>query len=148
MTRWIAGLLLIAGAAWADEVYEPTTPVAHGDVITSYLISRFEMTSPLNGLASITVWLTPRRADGLCALDLDGVCPIVKANYNGNIATDLLNQLNTANLTSNSLRRRIGPTLTVPTIRASNSFESSAAFFGCFQTTGRPLQRARNSSFR
>ena len=38
--------------------------------------------------------------------------------------------------------------MTLPTLLSPYDFESSVAFSGCIQTTGRPLQRARKSSFK
>lgn len=102
-------LLLCAATAYADETYVPATPIAPvQDVIAGYKVVEFDMTTPIDGsTAHIFVMVQPIKADGTCARDALQACRQVQATYDGSAAEQMVNALNTANLTTNSLRKRI-----------------------------------------
>lgn len=108
MIKMLLALLLVS-PAWADELYVPATPPALSeDVVTGYHIDELKLHSSLDGnTAGIEVILTPIRAGGLCARDPGGRCKQVTCTWRGTAASTMQNVLNTANLTSNSLRKRV-----------------------------------------
>lgn len=105
LTCW----LLCTSIALADETYAPATPIApSGDTIAGYQVAEVHMLNGLGGQsAEITVVVAPFKVGGLCARDSLGACRSIRVTYTAGDATALLNTLNTANLTTNSLRRRI-----------------------------------------
>lgn len=110
MAKWIlAALLAVVAPARADEIYAPATPIAPvQDVIAGYKVVEFDISTPIDAAtAHIFVMVQPVKADGTCARDALQACRQVQATYDGAPAEQMLNVLNTANLTNNSLRKRI-----------------------------------------
>jgi hypothetical protein len=99
----------MAAACRADETTVLATPaVPAGDAVTGWHIEQLNIfTGVKNDPVSITVVLAALRADGWCARNPGGICQMKTVIYSGADAIAMLNNLNTANLSSNSLRRRI-----------------------------------------
>lgn len=111
---WMLGALLVwlavgAFAVWADETYAPATPIAPvEDVIAGYKVIDLNLHTSLDGgNAQVYVMVQPFKADGTCARDALKACRQIQVTYDAGDATNLLNILNTANLTNNSLRKRV-----------------------------------------
>jgi hypothetical protein len=102
-------LLLFVAAARADEEYVVTTPAPRADdVVARWAIDDLRLRGGQGGNeAQVTVRLVGLRADGACARDGRGECKVIQANYAGQQARQLMDQLNTLDLRTNSLRRRI-----------------------------------------
>ena len=106
--RWICILWLVAASpAWADEVYSPVTPIP-GDVIAGYHVDSLYILTPRTGTeAEVNIAVSPMQADGSCVRGPGGGCVQIRKVYQGSEASALINALNTANLSTNSLRKRI-----------------------------------------
>jgi hypothetical protein len=84
------------------------TPIPQGDTIVGWeLVQLSLITDPWGGEARITIVIAGKREDGECALDARGKCAGRRFEYEGAEARTMISTLNTANLTSNSLRKRI-----------------------------------------
>jgi len=102
-------LLLCAATAYADESYVPATPIApQEDVIAGYHLVELDLTTSLGGgSARVIVMVQPYTTGGACAKDTNAACRQIQVTYDGSDAEKIINALNTANLTTNSLRKRV-----------------------------------------
>lgn len=98
--------LLAAAAAPAQEILISTTPLPQRatEAPAAYHLTelRLRLEPP-----EVAVRLEARRGDGACARDARGDCQALAVSYQGAEAAALLDLLNTANLSSRSLRRRV-----------------------------------------
>lgn len=99
--------LLIASTLRADEALVVNTPVTR-DAVASWAVGALYLERGItpNSEALIRVTVVAKRPDGECATTESG-CLTRTITYAGSTALTMLNVLNTANLTSNSLVRRI-----------------------------------------
>lgn len=109
MKRLIAVILLMlgwGGCAFADEAFDLATPrpvreeaVAHLEIAALHLVYR--------PAPAVVVILQAVKADGSCATDSNGTCKQQVERYDGEAALAMLNALETANLSTNSLHKRV-----------------------------------------
>ena len=105
MWKWILVLLLAAPAA-AEDAFTVSTPEAMVvDEPTGYELSEFTIRTWPD--IRIDMHLCATRADGQCARDQYGECQRTTTIYTGQPAVLLINELNSADLTTLSLRHRI-----------------------------------------
>lgn len=99
--------LLIASSIRADEALVVNTPVTR-DAIVSWAVGALYLERAVapEFEALIRITVVAKRADGQCAMTESG-CLTRTITYTGATALTMLNVLNTANLTSNSLVRRV-----------------------------------------
>lgn len=109
MMKRLVLILLLTLPTYADETGVPATPIAPvQDPIAGYKVTHFEFDTSLDGnSARVFVVVAPYRAGGQCARDTLQACRLVQRTYDGSDASTIINALNTANLTNNSLRKRI-----------------------------------------
>lgn len=101
-----AVLAALATPIWA-EVWVSSTPLAPArlpEAPAAYHLTeiRLAIDPP-----AVVIRVEARRADGVCARDARDDCQTVVARYEGDEARALLNVLNSANLASRSLVRRV-----------------------------------------
>lgn len=113
--RVLLACLLLGAIAHADETYIPVVPLApQGNEIVSYHLGELRFVTGLGGqTAEVGVLLQAVRADGLCARDAKGACVELRKTYEAGDATTLINLLNSADLTKDSLRKRVMQVLAV-----------------------------------
>lgn len=103
----LAVLAVLAVAPVRAEVWVSSTPLAPArppEAPAAYHLTeiRLAIDPP-----AVVVRVEARRADGACARDARDDCQVVVARYEGDDARALLNALNSANLASRSLVRRV-----------------------------------------
>ena len=102
-TAWLA----LGTTVWADETVTPTTPPpAVVNTVDHYHLESLNIITPLSGDPVILVRVVAVAPDGGCA-KTDGSCRVLDYQWRGERAEKIINNLLTANLTNNSLRKRI-----------------------------------------
>lgn len=102
--------MLAIARAFGDESFVPSTPVVPADeMATGYFVTEFGIAIPLGDTAGarVDVTVVGTKAPGVCAMTRRHECYKVVVAYTGADAVTLINALNTANLTNNSLRKRV-----------------------------------------
>ena len=112
-------LLLLSSAAHASEGYDATVPgpAVPVDDSARYVIEQLTLLRPVAGKtagsepqrrASVFIRFVGMKANGDCAVDSQGDCQRITVSINDEErAITLLNSLNNADLTTNSLTKRI-----------------------------------------
>ena len=111
-------LLLLSSAAYASEGYDVTpAPAVPVDDSARYVIEQLTLLRPVAGktaegepqrTAAIFIRFVGMKADGTCAVDSAGDCQRITVSIGDEErAITLLNSLNNADLTTNSLTKRI-----------------------------------------
>lgn len=104
--RILLMVLLVATPAIADEVLTVSTPPpVVQDVPVRYELTDLRLRTWPE--ARIDVRLTAFTAGRDCAKDVRGECQTIAVAYTGEAAVTLINMLNSANLSANSLRKRV-----------------------------------------
>jgi len=102
---WVILLVVVGARADADEVLTSSTPVpAVREAPEHYVLTDLRVrTDP----PRVDLRLVAMKADGDCAMGDHGECQSLAVAYTGSEALMMINALNTANLSTKSLRRRI-----------------------------------------
>lgn len=133
-------LMLAIAKAFGDESFIPSTPVAPADdTVTGYFVTEFGIRVPLGDTlgARVDVTVVGTKAPGVCAMKASPrECVRITVAYTGADAVTLINALNTANLTNNSLRKRVITKLQTDGFIPAGSITGAAGVPTPLPTTG------------
>lgn len=115
MYRWLIGIaLVVASIAHADETLAPVaTPTPDYDPIASYGWSSIEIHNQImapDGTQAqqpmVSVTYVALRADGTCS-KIGNRCRTINQGFYDSTATNMIAVLNTANMSTNTLTKRV-----------------------------------------